>query len=103
MTAASLGAALMDLFVSFKRMAKHLDFTTIRRAHKDYCQNTRSGKHISSTARQIDSGWDFLWHGDATFYFCKAEAGPGLVTLGHNPLGVHYHKIVRQNWVVVVN
>ena len=111
MTAATVGIPLLDLYGSFSRMVQHLDFTTIRRAHKEYCLKARSGKHtllsdcflipadvdsgedkifvcfsrlssLLSIAQQIDSGWNFLWHGDATFNFCRAEAG--LITLGHN-------------------
>jgi len=108
MTAASVGGSLSDAYGSFTRMAQFLDFTKIRRAHKAHCDNARTGKHISLTecfvisadvdsgddkificfsnlwsllsiARQINSGWDFVWHGDATFNFCRADAG--LLTL----------------------
>ena len=120
MTAASVGGSLSDAYGSFTRMAQFLDFTKIRRAHKAHCDNARTGKHISLTecfvisadvdsgddkificfsnlwsllsiARQINSGWDFVWHGDATFNFCRADAG--LITLGHNSLGAHYQNL----------
>ena len=123
MTAASVGGSLSDAYGSFTRMAQFLDFTTIRRVHKEHCNNARTCKHISLTecfvisadvdsgddkificfsnlwsllsiARQINSGWDFVWHGDATFNFCRADAG--LITLGHNSLGEHYHNLVRR-------
>ena len=123
MTAVAVGVSLSDVYGSFTRMVQTLDFTTIRRAPKEYhwyCDNARTGKHISLTecfvisadvdsgedkificfsnlwsllsiARQINSGWDFVWHGDATFNFCRADAG--LITLGHNSLGAHYQNL----------
>ena len=78
-------------------MVQHVDFTISCCAHKDYCHNVRSGKHIlltdcfvisadvvsgedkifvcfsnlwslSSIAQQIDSCWDFYGiAGSATF------------------------------------
>ena len=61
---------------------------------KKYFSNIWSFK-LLSIARQINAGWDFLWHVNATFNFCRAEArlitlGP---SLGHNSLGVHYHNL----------
>ena len=111
MTAASVGIP-SDLYGSFSRMVQHLDFTT--------CLKARSGKHtlltgcfiisadvdsgedkifvcfsrlssLLSIAQQINSGWNFLWHGDATFNFCRAEAG--LITFGHNSLGTHHQNL----------
>ena len=125
MTAASVGGSLSDVYGSFTRMAQILDFTTIRRAHKEHCNNARTGKHISLTecfvisadvdsgedkificfsnlwsllsiARQINSGWDFVWHGDATFNFCRAYAR--LITLGHNSLEAHYQNLC---WTII--
>ena len=34
----------------------------------------------------MNTGWDFLYHFDATFNFCKAEGG--LITLGRKITGI---------------
>ena len=45
--AATVGITLLDIYSNFTRMVQYLDFTTISRAHKEYCLNMRSSKHIS--------------------------------------------------------
>ena len=106
-------------FLSFSFSTSRKSVARIKR-NLAHCDNARTGKHISLTecfvisadvdsgddkificfsnlwsllsiARQINSGWDFVWHGDATFNFCRADAG--LITLGHNSLGAHYHNL----------
>ena len=46
---------------------------------------------LLAVARQINSGWELIWHGDATFNFCNAEAS--MITLGVNSLGGHYNNV----------
>ena len=45
-------------------------------------------RSLLRSARQINQGWDFRWHGDAAFNFCEAEAG--LTILGYSSVGAHY-------------
>ena len=63
MTAATVGVTLSDFNGSFTRMVQTLDFTTIRRAHKEYCSDARTGKHISLAdifviSADVESGED---------------------------------------------
>ena len=63
MTAATVGVSLSDVYGSFTHMVQTLDITTICRAHEleEYCDNARTGKHISLTqcfviSADVDSG-----------------------------------------------
>ena len=51
---------------------------------------------LLAVARQINSGRELIWHGDATFNFCNAEAS--MITLGVNSLGGHYNNVA---WSIV--
>jgi hypothetical protein len=99
--------------------AAERQFQEARRSHKRYVQGG-DGSHISlkhvyclcadidgaeqkvflcmsniwsllAVTRQINSGWNVIWHGDATFNFCNAQAS--FISLGVNSLGGHYNNV----------
>jgi len=99
--------------------AAERQFQAARRSHKLYVQGGE-GSHISlkrayclaadidgaqekvflcmsniwsllAVARQINSGWPVIWHGDVTFNFCKADAS--FISIGVNSLGGHYNNV----------
>ena len=52
MTEATVDVSLSDVYGNFTRMVQALDFTTIRRAHKEYCDNARTGPMLESTLQK---------------------------------------------------
>ena len=75
MTAVAVGVSLSDVYGSFTRMVQTLDFTTIRRAPKEYhwyCDNARTGKHISLTECFVISAYVDSREDTQTYGLCSA-------------------------------
>ena len=59
-----------DVFCRFTCMVQHLDFTTIRRVHQNFCHNKRSCKHILLTDRLV---WQLMLTLEMTKYLSVSQ------------------------------